>query len=81
MQDINKILFIFVLLFLTISSKLDKMKDIEDLTLEEKLGQLLVIGFQEPILTDEIRALIRQYKFGNFIFFTINIVDLTKLEI
>ena len=80
MQDINKILFIFVLLFLTISSKLDKMKDIEDLTLEEKLGQLLVIGFQEPILTDEIRALIRQYKFGNFIFFTRNIVDLPQLE-
>ena len=80
MKEINQIFFIFVLLFLNISSKLDKMKDFEDLTLEEKLGQLLVIGFHEPILTDEVRALIRQYKFGNFILFARNVVDLPQLE-
>ena len=72
--------FIFALLFLNISSKLDKMKDFEDLTLEEKLGQLLVIGFHEPVLTDEVRALIRKYKFGNFILFARNVVDLPQLE-
>ena len=72
--------FIFVLLFLNISSKLDKMKDFEDLTLEEKLGQLLVIGFHETVLTDEVRALIRKYKFGNFILFARNVVDLPQLE-
>ena len=80
MKAINQIFFIFVLLFLNISSKLDKMKDFEDLTLEEKLGQLLVIGFHEPVLTDEVRALIRQYKFGNFILFARNVVDLPQLE-
>jgi beta-N-acetylhexosaminidase len=80
MKEINKIFFIFVLLFLNISSKLDKMKDFEDLTLEEKLGQLLVIGFHEPVLTDEVRALIRKYKFGNFILFARNVVDLPQLE-
>ena len=80
MKAINQIFFIFVLLFLNISSKLDKMKDFEDLTLEEKLGQLLVIGFHEPVLTDEVRALIRQYKFGNFILFARNAVDLPQLE-
>ena len=72
--------FIFALLFLNISSKLDKMKDFEDLTLEEKLGQLLVIGFHETVLTDEVRALIRKYKFGNFILFARNVVDLPQLE-
>ena len=80
MKEINKIFFILFLFFLNTSSKIEKMKDIKDLTLEEKLGQLLVIGFHEPILNDEIRFLIRKYKFGNFILFARNIIDITQLE-
>ena len=80
MKEINKIFFILLLFFLNTSSKIEKMKDIQDLTLEEKLGQLLVIGFHEPILTDEIRFLIRQYKFGNFILFSRNFIDIAQLE-
>ena len=80
MKEINKIFFILFLFFLNTSSKIEKMKDIKDLTLEEKLGQLLVIGFHEPILTDETKFLIRKYKFGNFILFARNIIDITQLE-
>ena len=79
MKEFNTIFFI-TLLFLNIYSKTYKMKDIKDLTLEEKLGQLLVIGFHETVLTDEVKFLIRQYKFGNFILFARNIVDLPQLE-
>ena len=79
MKELNTIFFI-TLLFLNIYSKTYKMKDIKDLTLEEKLGQLLVIGFHETVLTDEVKFLIRQYKFGNFILFARNIVDLPQLE-
>jgi len=54
-------------------------KSISELSLEEKLGQLLIIGFDGPILTDEIRTMIKDYKFGNFILFSRNIVDLKQL--
>ncbi|KAG4087588.1 glycoside hydrolase family 3 protein [Neocallimastix lanati (nom. inval.)] len=56
------------------------MKDIRDLSVEEKLGQLLIIGFNEPVLTDEIRTMIHDYKFGNFILFSRNIKSLQQLE-
>jgi len=54
-------------------------RKINELSLEEKLGQLLIIGFDGPVLTDDIRALIRDYKFGNFILFSRNIVNLEQL--
>ena len=79
MKEINKIFFLFVLLFLKISS-IEKMKDIKDLTLEEKLGQLLVIGFHETVLTDELKVLIRKYKFGNFVLFARNVENIAQLE-
>ena len=55
------------------------MKKVEEMTLKEKLGQLLIIGFEEPYLTDDVKAMIKKYKFGNFILFTRNIVDLKQL--
>ncbi|OUM63687.1 glycoside hydrolase family 3 protein [Piromyces sp. E2] len=54
-------------------------KNITEMTLEEKIGQLLIVGFDGPILTDEIRTLIQDYKFGNFILFSRNIVNLEQL--
>ena len=56
------------------------MKKVEEMTLQEKLGQLLIIGFEEPYLTKDVEEMIRKYKFGNFILFTRNIVDLKQLE-
>lgn len=56
------------------------MKKLEELTLKEKLGQFLIIGFEEPFLTDDVKAMIKKYKFGNFILFKRNIVDLKQLE-
>ena len=63
-----------------ISTKLFKMKDLKELSLQEKLGQLLIIGFKEPTLTEDIKNLIREYKFGNFILFARNIENLNQLE-
>ena len=56
------------------------MKKLEEMTLQEKLGQFLIIGFEEPYLTDDLKAMIKKYKFGNFILFKRNIVDLKQLE-
>jgi beta-N-acetylhexosaminidase len=56
------------------------MKDINELSLEEKLGQLIFIGFKGYKLTDEIREMIKTYKFGNFILFLRNFKNLEQFE-
>ena len=80
MVEINKIILVLFLLFLNVNSLFDNMKNLNELTLEEKIGQLLIIGFHETTLTDELRILIRRYKFGNFILFARNVVDIPQLE-
>ena len=57
-----------------------KMKEVQELSLQEKLGQLFIIGFKKPELTDEIKDMIKEYKFGNFILYSRNIIDLKQLE-
>ena len=80
MVEINKIILVLFLLILNVNSLFDNMKNLNELTLEEKIGQLLIIGFHETTLTDELRILIRRYKFGNFILFARNVVDIPQLE-
>jgi beta-N-acetylhexosaminidase len=45
---------------------------ISKMTLEQKAGQLLVIGFMGPKLTPELREMIEQYHVGNVILFSLN---------
>ena len=59
---------------------MDGIKDIHELSLEEKLGQLLMIGFEGYKLTEEIREMIKTYKFGNFILFGRNYKNLEQFE-
>ena len=56
------------------------MKDLKDLSLNEKIGQLLLVGFNGYALSEELISMIREYKFGNFIIFSRNIKDLNQLE-
>ena len=51
-----------------------------ELTLEEKIGQLFIIGVRGEYLTDDIRELIRKYKLGNFIIFSPNCKNIKQLE-
>ena len=66
--------------FYLLKGKPYKMKDIQDLTLKEKIGQLLFIGFKEPNLTEEVRNMIREYKIDNFVLFLRNIKNKEQLE-
>ena len=68
------ILIILIIIFKHI--KMDGIKNIHELSLEEKLGQLLMIGFEGYNLTEEIREMIKTYKFGNFILFGRNYKNL-----
>ena len=56
------------------------MKDFDQITFEEKLGQLLVIGFKGLNLTDDIKEMIKKYKFGNFILYSRNYHTLEQFE-
>ncbi|MEQ2129008.1 beta-N-acetylhexosaminidase [Caldanaerobacter subterraneus KAk] len=51
------------------------MKKIEEMTLEEKIGQMLMIGFPSTFYDDHIRELVTNYKIGNVILFSRNVKD------
>lgn len=54
----------------------DPVKDkMRGMTLEEKIGQLLIVGFDGISIDDNIKELIESYKVGGFILFSRNIVD------
>lgn len=55
------------------------MKSIKDMTLEEKIGQCLVIGFPGPEITPEALDLIRAHHIGNIILFAHNITSIDQL--
>lgn len=56
------------------------MKDIKNMTLKEKLGQLLFVGFDGYEYNDHIKTLIEDYKVGNIILFARNVKDLKQLS-
>ena len=48
-------------------------KSPEDMTLEEKLGQMFVTGFPEGEMDDSFIRLVKEYKVGNVILFKENL--------
>lgn len=56
------------------------MKKINEMTLKEKLGQLLIIGFDGYDYNDHIKTMIEEYHVGNVILFTRNIKNLEQLS-
>lgn len=55
------------------------MKNIYQMTKEEKLGQLVWVGFQGYEFNENLKYLIDKYKVGNIILFTRNIKDIKQL--
>ena len=49
-----------------------KLKSVSEMTLKEKLGQLILPGFHSTYYDDQIKTLIEDYKVGNVILFTRN---------
>ncbi len=47
----------------------------DGMTLEEQIGQLLMVGFWETTPSQEVIDLIKNYHVGNIIFFSRNIID------
>lgn len=49
------------------------MKKIEDMTLREKIGQMLLCGFEGTVATDQLKALIAEHHIGGVIYFARNV--------
>ena len=49
------------------------MKTIQEMSLKEKIGQLIVAGFAGPSLSEADYAHFEQYHIGNFIYFARNV--------
>lgn len=46
--------------------------NIEELSLEEKIGQMLIIGMDTNYITDRIKNMIQKYKIGGIILYRKN---------
>ncbi|HHV33927.1 MAG TPA: beta-N-acetylhexosaminidase [Acholeplasma sp.] len=55
------------------------IKDLKNMSLDEKIGQLFVVGFNGTHYTEKLDELINKYKFGNIILFTRNISSMEDL--
>lgn len=56
------------------------MGERRDLTLREKIGQLIVTGFPGPVPGEELRDLIADYGIGNVILFSHNVENAAQLK-
>ncbi|HPL58940.1 MAG TPA: beta-N-acetylhexosaminidase [Bacilli bacterium] len=55
------------------------MKKLHELTLEEKIGQLFIVGFYGEEFNNDLLHLIKNYKIGNVILFSRNISSVKQL--
>lgn len=53
--------------------------NINSLSLEEKIGQLFLVSFEENAITDEIKILIQKYKIGGVILYRKSSIDYDNL--
>lgn len=52
----------------------------KDMTLKEKIGQLIFTGFPSPFISGEMKRLISDYKIGNVILFAHNVENAAQLR-
>lgn len=56
------------------------MKKYDELSVRERIGQRLVVGFLETELTEEFRSFLKEYKIGNIILFSRNAQNRQQLK-
>lgn len=54
-------------------------KQINDMTMDEKIGQMVLVGFDGYEVNDDVRQLIEKYHTGGFILYKTNIKDSTQM--
>ena len=77
--SLRKYLFL-ALVLLSSSVCFARVTNVEDLTLEQKVGQILIFGFKGQTLDQNLQNKIQQLKPGGLIFFKRNISSLEQLK-
>lgn len=57
-----------------------KLKSVKEMTLKEKLGQLILPGFHSTYYDDQIKKLIEEYHVGNVLLFTRNFENASQMR-
>ncbi len=55
-------------------------KKISEMTVEEKVGQLFIVGFPQRTVTSDLKKYIKTYKPGSFLLFKRNILSLSQVK-
>ena len=58
-----------------------KIKSVNDMTIDELIGQLIMVGIPSTYLDDEYKELIKKYKIGNYILFARNYNDTKQMKL
>ena len=56
------------------------MKKLNEMTLKEKIGQLIVCGFKSPYYDEQIEELVEDYSLGNVILFSRNFINGNQMK-
>ena len=56
------------------------MKTVAQMTIKEKIGQLVFVDFPNPSPDDNLRKLISEYKLGNIVLFARNVTNIEQLH-
>ena len=58
-----------------------KIKCVDEMTIEELIGQVIMVGLPTTYLTDEYKHFIKKYKIGNYILFARNYQDTKQMKL
>ena len=57
-----------------------KIKNVDEMTIDELIGQVIMVGLPDLYLDDKYKEFIRDYKIGNYILFSRNYKDTKQLK-
>ena len=56
------------------------IKQAKDMTIDELIGQVIMVGLPYDYLDEEYKKFIKQYKIGNYILFARNYTDSVQMK-
>ena len=57
-----------------------KIKSVEEMTIDELIGQVIMVGLPFTYLDDKYKEFIKKYKIGNYILFARNYSDTVQMQ-